>query len=190
MRLFIAINFPDKVKQTLGSFIDDLRRIPLDAKWVEVENLHLTVQFLGNAPAEQVPAIVSVLHCSVEGIPSFSLALEGVGVFPSVERPRVLWVGVSGETALLFRLHRRVQEEVDLLGYEAEKRRFSPHLTLARLKSLIGFPALWEMAASLGERYGKFGLVKFSSVELMQSELEPKGPKYSILARIPLSDGF
>jgi 2'-5' RNA ligase len=189
LRLFIALNFPDKVKQALGAFMDVLSRIPSGAKWVEAGNLHLTIQFLGNTPSEQVPAIVNALHHTVDGIPPFSLALEGVGVFPAVERPRVLWVGVSGETALLSRLHRRVREEMDLLGFEAEKRRFSPHLTLARIKSPVGFSSLWEMAAGPGEEYGKFGSVKFNSIELMQSELGPKGPKYSILARIPLSGG-
>jgi len=187
MRLFVAINFPDQVKQVLGSLIKELRRFPAGARWVEERNLHLTVQFLGNAPEGQVPDIVASLERSAAGVPPFKLELGGVGVFPSIERPRVFWAGVTGETAVLSRLHHRVREEEAGLGFVPEKRRFSPHLTLARLRSPQGFAEVMERAEGLARQHGKFGSTAINSVELMLSELGPGGAKYSILARIPLS---
>ncbi|MCL6582094.1 MAG: RNA 2',3'-cyclic phosphodiesterase [bacterium] len=153
MRLFIAINFPDKVKQVLGSLIKELRELPSDTKWVEEENLHLTVQFLGNVLEGQVPDVVAALKRSAAGVSPFRLDLGGVGVFPSIERPRVFWAGVSGETAVLSRLHRQVRREMEQIGFEPEKRRFSPHLTLARLRSHLGFPAVMERAEDLSRSW-------------------------------------
>jgi len=187
MRLFVAINFPEKVKKRIGLLIKELRKFPSDAKWVDDTNLHLTVQFLGNVPEAQIPAVVEALNCSVAGINPFGLELGGVGVFQSIERPRVFWMGVSGETAVLSRLHRQVQEGFSRLGFEPERRRFSPHLTLARLRSPVGFSALLERAEKIVGGYGKFDSVNVTSIELMLSELSSQGPKYFVLSRAPLS---
>lgn len=187
MRLFIAVNFPETTKKSLGSVINELRRLPADAKWVEEENLHLTLQFLGNVPEEQVPSIVSALQRASAGVGPFQLSLGGTGVFPSAERPRVLWVGAGGATTSLARLQRQVQDELAALGFEPEKRRFSPHLTLARLRSPQGFGALLERARQLCGRPGQFGPAKIDSVDLMLSELGSRGAKYFILAGISLT---
>ncbi|MCL6634338.1 MAG: RNA 2',3'-cyclic phosphodiesterase [Peptococcaceae bacterium] len=189
MRLFVAINLPEPVKQVLGSFVGELRRLTSDARWVEQGNLHLTLKFLGNVPEEQVPAIIAALERSAAGVPPFRLDLGGVGVFPSMERPRVFWVGVSGETAALSRLHRQVQEEMKQLGFEPENRRFTPHLTLARLRSPLGFAAVLERADMLARQQGRFGSVKVASMELMLSELSPGGARYSVLAGFSLPGG-
>jgi len=186
MRLFVAINFPEKVKKRIGLLIKELRKLPSDAKWVDDANLHLTLQFLGNVPETQVPSIVEALNRSVTGISPFRLDLGGVGVFQSIERPRVFWMGVSGETNVLSRLHRQVQEGFGRLGFEPERRRFSPHLTLARLRSPLGFSALLERAEKIAGDYGKFDSVNVASIELMLSELSSQGPKYFVLSRVSL----
>ncbi len=183
------MNLPGKVKRSLGELIQVLRRFPSDARWVEEANLHLTLQFLGNVSEEQVPAIVDGLNHAAEAVKPFKLELGGVGVFPTVERPRVLWVGVSGETLALEDLQRRVQREMGLLGFLAEQRKFSPHLTLARIRSPLGFRMLLKGAEEFTGRSKKFGDLQIISIELMLSELSPKGSKYYVLARIPLS-GF
>ncbi len=186
LRLFIALNLPEKLKRTLNTFIEELRKLPSDAKWVESENLHLTVQFLGRVDGDRVPAVTGALGRAAQGISPFRLEFSGVGLFPSEQRPRVIWVGVSGETAVLSRLHRRVQQEMGRVGFKPEKRRFSPHLTLARMRSPAGFPALMTVAEKLARERGGFGGAKISSVDLMLSELGSRGPRYSVLARIAL----
>ncbi|BAF59085.1 2'-5' RNA ligase [Pelotomaculum thermopropionicum SI] len=187
MRLFIAVNFPEQIKKALGAIIGELRQLPSDAKWVEEHNLHLTLQFLGNVPAEQVDSIAAALGRSAAGVAPFRLNLNGVGVFPSRARPRVLWAGVSGETAVLSRLQHRVQTELGQLGFPAEKRQFSPHLTLARFRSPAGFSAVMERAEEIVRGLDKFGSAVIDSVELMLSELGARGPSYFVLARTPLS---
>lgn len=181
MRLFIAVNFPDDIKRILGGFIRNLSKVPSDLKWVGQENLHLTVQFLGNVPEERVSAVRAALQKAAAGIAPFELTLERAGAFPSVERPRVLWVGIGGETAPFITLHGRVQREMELLGFEPEKRKFSPHLTLARARSPYGFSDVMKKAQEVASAANVFGTARVESIELMLSELQPKGPRYSIL---------
>lgn len=185
MRLFVAVNFPFEIKKSIGSFMQDLRKVKADLKWVEPENLHLTVQFLGNVSEEQVADVVEALKRSVAGIAPFTLKLSGVGVFPARERPRVFWVGAAGETDKLLELSRRVQRELKGLGFDPGKNKFSPHLTLARLRSPAGFSDVMDRAEKAAENK-VFGAAKISTVDLMLSELGPKGPKYHTLARAPL----
>lgn len=180
----MAVNFSDEARKIIGYLIRELRKLPSDVKWVDDANLHLTIQFLGNVPEDQVSAIINVLKHSVAGIYPFRLDLGGVGAFPSVERPRVFWMGVSGNTAILSRLQRQVQEGLSQLGFKPEKRRFFPHLTLARVRSVFGFPDVLKKAEILAGK--KFGSEKIGSIELMLSQLSPKGPSYFILSRIPL----
>ncbi len=187
MRLFIAVNLPGELKKSLDNLSLALRRFPSDAKWVGGANLHLTLQFLGNVPEDQVPAIVQGLNLAAGEVAPFKLVIGGVGVFPSVERPRVLWVGVSGDTTILAGLHRRVETEMGLLGFEPERRKFSPHLTLARIRSPLGFEKLLQKAEEYAGRSKKFGEARIVSIELMLSELGPKGAKYYVLASVPLS---
>jgi 2'-5' RNA ligase len=187
VRLFIAVNFSEEIKRTLGAFIRSLSEIPSDLKWVGDKNLHLTVQFLGNVPEERVAAVRTALQNSAAGITPFKLTLEGVGVFPSVVRPRVLWVGINGETAPFLMLHRQVEREMALLGFEPEKRKFSPHLTLARARSPYGFSDVIKKAQEIIGTGKVFGTTRVDSIELMLSELQAKGPRYSVLYRASLS---
>lgn len=185
MRLFVAVNFPFEIKKSIGSFIQDLRKVKADLKWVEPDNLHLTVQFLGNVSEEQVADVVEALKRAAAGVAPFTLKLSGAGVFPTRERPRVFWVGAAGETDKLLELSRRVQRELKGLGFDPGKNKFSPHLTIARLRSPAGFSDVMERAEKAAENK-VFGSAKISTVDLMLSELGPKGPKYYTLARAPL----
>ncbi|MDF9409260.1 RNA 2',3'-cyclic phosphodiesterase [Pelotomaculum isophthalicicum JI] len=184
MRLFVAVNFSDEARKKIGSLIRELRELPSDVKWVDDANLHLTIQFLGNVPEDQVPDIVNVLKHSVAGIYHFKLDLGGVGAFPSTQRPRTFWMGVSGDTAVLFRLQRQIQEGLSKIGFKPEKRRFSPHLTLGRVRSAIGFTDVLKKAETLARE--KVSTEKIGSIDLMLSELSPKGPNYFILSKIQL----
>lgn len=186
MRLFVAVNFPFEIKKAVGSFIQDLRKLSADLKWVEPENLHLTVQFLGNVSEEQVPDVTEALNRAAAGIAPFSLKLSGVGVFPSRERPRVFWAGAAGDTAPLLKLSRQVRRELKELGFDPGENAFSPHLTLARLRSPAGFSDVLDRAEKAAENR-VFGTAKIKTVDLMLSELGPGGPKYFTLARAPLA---
>lgn len=186
MRLFVAVNLPAKLKNEIGSLIGDLKGISADLKWVEAQNLHLTLQFLGNVSEEQITAVVEALKKSAAGVGPFMLKVSGVGAFPAREKPRVFWAGITGETDVLLDLSRQVQREMKVLGFSPGKNRFSPHLTIARLRSAAGFPELIERAEKLAEKKD-FGSAKIKTIELMLSELSSRGPKYFVLASIPLT---
>ncbi|MGI6490820.1 MAG: RNA 2',3'-cyclic phosphodiesterase [Pelotomaculum sp.] len=186
MRLFIAINFSDEIKEFLGKLVRALRQIPADLKWVSEENLHLTLQFLGEVAPERVDSISEGIQKAAAGSKPFMLSLTGVGVFPSVERPRVLWVGVNGDVASLTSLQKKVQREMGLLGFAPDKKKFSAHLTLARARTPRGFTAVMAKAREFAGK-GAFGTARVGSIELMQSELLPGGPRYSVLSRAIMS---
>lgn len=185
VRAFVAVNFPSRVKAVLGEIISELKKYPAQARWVEAGGIHITLQFLGNIYSEQVPEVVAALKKCTGEVRPFNVSLSGAGVFPSPARPRVLWVGVEEGTGGLLALQQCVQASLAQLGFRPEEKRFVPHLTLARLKSGLGFPALVEKAAELVA--GARGLsAPVNSVELMQSELTPRGARYSVLASVPL----
>ncbi len=185
IRAFVAVNFPPRVKAALGQVINELKKYPAQAKWVEAGGIHLTLQFLGNICSEQVPKIVTALEKCCCEVQPFYVRLSGTGVFPSLSKPRVLWVGVEEKTGRLAALYNCVQAGLADLGFRPEERRFVPHLTLARLKSGTGFPALAEKAAFLVGGAGDLSC-PVNSVELMQSDLTPRGAVYSVLASVPL----
>jgi len=185
VRLFVAVNFPGEIKTDLSALQGKLKRATSDARWVREENFHLTIQFLGDTPVEQVPLVASALQHAATGIGPISLCFKGVGFFPDERKPRVLWLGVDGEVEMLAKLHRQVQKALEPLGFASEKRRFSPHLTLARFKSAHGLDDLIKATRQLEN--SSVGPVRIGSVDLMQSELGAGSPRYYVLAGVSLS---
>ncbi|SFI37717.1 2'-5' RNA ligase [Paenibacillus sp. UNC496MF] len=133
-RLFVAAPLPDGLKRTLGEWARSLHAAHPFRKWTHEADLHVTLQFLGDAAPDRVPALKEALAAAAASgaLRPFRLALAGVGTFGLPERPRVFWASLGGESGELRRLQRLVVEATAPLGYEAEKRSFSPHLTLAR----------------------------------------------------------
>lgn len=183
IRLFWAVNLPGELKVRLAEARRDLFVPGSDAKWVETENLHLTVVFLGDTDINCINEMVAAVDNSLQGIRAFSLNLGGLGFFPATGRPKVLWMGVGGDVKGFKELHRVVQNALAPLGFTPEARSFSPHLTLARIKSPRGCDTLVKRVNSLSQIKIP-GVLKVDSVDLMHSELSPKGPVYSVLASV------
>jgi 2'-5' RNA ligase len=129
-RLFVAIDLPEQVKKKIAGIV---HRGLAGARWVPEEHLHLTLRFIGDADDRVFQEIKRGL-ARVSGAP-FSLSLKGIGHFPPRGGPRVLWVGVEGAVELSA-LQERIEKEIVTIGIEAERRRFSPHITVARLKDI------------------------------------------------------
>lgn len=198
-RLFVALELPAFVKKSLEKLQADIRsdsRVSADgsgfpARWSAPENIHLTLAFLGDVPVagdHTVPGeIDEALFIAVEGFSPVTLRAAGLSVFPGVRRARVLWTGVRGETDRLAKLQARVANHLEAVGFPKEKRRFTPHLTLARFKGDAG-P---EIVLSALERHGGFSSEPFvaDALRLFQSRLTPKGPVYTVLRSYPLYDG-
>lgn len=171
-RLFIGLDLPSKIDMSLQLMAGG---IP-GARWQSPEQLHLTLHFIGDVDGGTARRLAAALQ-SLEA-PSFELALRGAGVFPLRGQPRSLWIGVSDSEALL-RVHRRCARILDKLGLPRESRRYTPHVTIARLKrSPEREVAAWIQSHML------FASASFpvTRVLLYSSVLAPSGPKYRVEA--------
>lgn len=188
LRLFVAVDLPEGVREALGRLQRELRRHDLsELRWVRPEGVHLTLKFLGETPAGRVPAIIEALAGATRGRPGLRLALGAPGTFGNRRGPRVLWLDVIGDLQHLRELQAAVEEALVELGFPPEERDFSPHLTLAR----VGQPA----RPGTSERIGKAlravtpPRVEFEvgEIVLMRSILQPGGAVYERLAAFPLA---
>jgi len=188
VRCFIAIELPDEVKRGFRELQAQLKagsQAPI--KWVDPANIHLTLKFLGNVAADRIGEITAAMTKAVQGTSYFSLEVKELGVFPNPRRVQIVWVGVSGEVAKLARLQQRIESGLEGLGFPAEGRRFTPHLTLARLRDR----ATPDERAKLGQliaetEFDAAQSFTVDSVNLMQSQLTREGPIYSRLSSAAL----
>ena len=135
IRAFIAVELPPAVREAVEGVVRELRSgIGDGVRWVRPEGVHLTLKFLGDIDADSVPAISDGLdRCAASAAP-FDLFLEGVGVFPNARRPRVVWIGLGGALEPLLALQHSIDRELEGLGFARERRPFTPHLTLGRVR--------------------------------------------------------
>ncbi len=187
LRLFWAVNLPAETKKKLSGIQLKLKNISCDAKWVEEENLHFTMKFLGNVEVSAVPALVDAVKAALAGVPAFTIRPLGMGFFSGAARPRVLWVGLQGEMGRLQKIYEQINRAHLPLGFPQEKRPFSPHLTLARLRSGKGSETLVMKVNEMSPDIEQIGSLKIRSVDLMQSELNRRGPIYTPLAKVELT---
>ena len=185
MRLFVALNLPRKERDRIHRAARTLRDQEIPVRWVEPDNYHLTLKFLGEVGSDKVDQIARILARVAAGSSSFSADLAGFGAFPTIRRPRVLWLGVEPTPALRC-LKQDVEWALGDVGFERETRAFHPHLTLGRVERENGagaFRGLDEMLAELPYA----GSVQVKSVELMRSQTSPDGAQYSVLSSYPFA---
>lgn len=184
IRSFIAFELPDDVLAALSGVQERLTSYRLRAKWVRPASIHLTLKFLGNIESGNIDAITSAMASAAEGCAPLSLAAKGVGVFPNIRRPRVIWIGLSGAVNQLMKLQRKLEDHLGDIGFAKENRPFKGHLTLGRFK--VGVNSK-EILQALTE-FSVFETHTFTARELIlyKSELKPSGAVYSKLERISL----
>jgi len=179
MRTFIAIPLPAESRVVLEKAQSGLRAIGAAVRWGAVSSIHLTLKFLG----EIDPALVTGLNerlAGATGCPPFDLEFEGLGGFPDLRNPRVIWCGLGGDTEALCRLQASVEEACAAMGFEAEARRFHPHLTLGRVQ---GRRNLRQLADYIKISPGPDFCFTADRFNVYKSVLTPQGPIYSILAQ-------
>ena len=191
LRLFVAVELDEDVRQALAALQAELRRRGLaELRWVRPEGVHLTLKFLGETPADKLPAIQEALAAAVAGIAPHRLRLGPLGTFGNRRGPQVLWVDLEGDAATLARLQRRIDEALAPLGFAREKREFAPHLTLARVRPQSARAAGRVCADVLPQMRPSEREVEVSEVSLMRSTLGPGGAVYERLATFPLADAL
>jgi 2'-5' RNA ligase len=192
IRTFIAIELDESIKEGLTRLQEGLKgEAPQGSvRWVRPAGIHLTLKFLGDVPADQIGEITRALERSCQGFAPFSLACGGLGCFPNLKRPRVVWVGVHEETGTLPQLQKAIEANVAPLGYPTEKRKFSPHLTLGRVQRRVSSGDLRRLGEQVGASgIGTLGQMEVRSVNLMRSDLRPSGAVYTRLAEVRLKGG-
>ncbi len=186
IRAFIAVDIPDSLRQDLAALQSELRASGADVGWVKPENLHLTLKFLGDIEESQVePLVLSLSKESVRlGSSPFTISLEGIGAFPKTTYPRVIWVGVNQGKEELEKLALGVERTCVDLGFAAEERPFSVHLTIGRVRSKDRLA--WLIKKLQVAEFRGSAPASIDRILLIQSTLSPHGPTYTPLAEIPL----
>jgi 2'-5' RNA ligase len=185
MRLFIAVNLPESVRHAAWQAAEPLRAGQYPVRWVVAESLHITTKFLGEVPSDGEEAIVAGIHAAVEGAKPFPVTLSEFGAFPSLSRPRVMWVGCEAAPPFELLQH-RVEREMDRLGFPVEGRAFHPHITIGRVKR-DARPSAFGGLAEVVERLEFAASVTVESLDLMESTLTRHGARYALRHAIPLS---
>jgi RNA 2',3'-cyclic 3'-phosphodiesterase len=188
MRLFIAMPIPELVKAAAGKLQNELRAAVSDEniRWVNTEQLHLTLQFLGEVEPSRLSTLIAAAHQACQGFPPLQLRASQAGVFPHEKKPRVLWVGLHCASDALNRLQEAVENATREFTEKPEDRPFHAHLTLARIKFLRpdAARALIERIHGMSTRV--LGSWTADEVEVMQSELHPEGSRHACLEAIEL----
>jgi len=176
MRVFVAIEISNK--EVINSIKKIQDKINIDAKPVETKNFHFTLQFLGEISEEIMYKIIQALH-TIE-FSSFSITLKGVGAFPKLKFPRVIWIGTDENGGnMLIQLSKKVEKVMEPLGFFSDKS-FKPHITIFRIKKKIG-----DITNELeSQKVIDFGIQEISSIKLKKSELTSSGPIYSDLTEV------
>jgi 2'-5' RNA ligase len=185
-RLFVAVSPPDPVRRRVARVADELRASAggKDVRWVAVENVHVTVQFLGAVPEERVPAVEAAVRAAAAAGRPLALEVSGAGGFPSARRPRVVWLGLGGEIAALGAVVADLGRRLARLGFPPEERAFAPHLTLGRSRDPRGAPG-FAPALTLAAAADPIPW-RVADLVLFESHLSPKGPRYEAILRAPL----
>jgi 2'-5' RNA ligase len=188
LRAFIAVEISPEIHKAIESKTASLRT-SLDSglvRWVPTRNVHLTLKFLGDVSATNVEMLSQMLSVEVSQHQGFTLKFEGLGAFPNPRRPRVIWIGIQAP-AELEALQRGIEAATATLGYPAENRPFSPHLTIGRVKKKIGSVGMQKIRTSLEEtQVGSLGTTRVEAVHLFKSDLKPTGAVYTQLFSAPL----
>ncbi|UCD27473.1 MAG: RNA 2',3'-cyclic phosphodiesterase [Planctomycetota bacterium] len=184
MRCFLAIELPSAIRDRLRDLQKKIGSLGRAVRWTRVENIHLTLKFLGEVPDDKVPEICDAAVEVAAGFESFDLEIGGTGCFPPGGAARIVWVGMPNPPQMLLDCQRVCEESYAKLGFKKENRPFKPHLTIGRVKN---FSASADIRAAV-DQMQEFTAGRFTVDELVmfQSILKPQGPTYIPLLHAPL----
>lgn len=185
IRAFIAIKIPEEIRKKFSGIQDKLKQSGAHVSWVNSENIHLTLKFLGNIEEQQRPDIIESMKASVKTISPFQLQVGYAGAFPNIRFPRVVWIGVTDDEAgSLKTLQTDLGSRLVKLGFKKENGRFQPHLTLGRVRSQKNRSNLLRAIESMVNIW--VGEISVTAIYLIQSELKSTGAEYTDIAEVKL----
>ncbi len=188
LRTFIALDFPEAILQKADKIISYFKgkTPPRALRWVAIDNLHLTIKFLGDVPENNIDQIKSTIIQTVKRIPPCQISVRGFGMYPDARRPRVVWLGIDHDAGII-NLHDALDGALTSINIKPEKRPFSPHLTIARVSRRADEKVVKSIGATLSKfKVDSLGSMTIQEVVLYKSDLTPKGPIYAKLLSAPL----
>jgi len=189
VRSFIAIELPQEIKSELAHLQERLKRACgyCPAKWVTIESIHLTLNFLGDIPFSRLDDIKNAVAQAAAASDIFELGLDGLGAFPNLERPHIVWLGLNGNVEKLSKIQKRLEQLLAGLGFSPEIRPFSPHLTLARVRDDASAADKKRLGQVISSTTCKTDcLIPVRQVSLIKSQLTPAGSIYTVLSSATL----
>jgi 2'-5' RNA ligase len=184
IRSFLAIELPKLILRKIEEVQRDLRSTRADVRWVNPEKIHLTLKFFGNIEESRIDPIFKSIEEPVRNTPPFSIEVKGVGAFPQLRNPRVIWMGLVDGKEILTSFQKQIETQLEKIGFQPEDRPFHPHLTLGRMKSSGGKEELvGRMEKHREEEFGDFPVER---VILFKSDLTSSGPIYTLVKEIKL----
>ena len=179
IRVFIAIEINSEIKDKLSEYLSKLKRTGADVKWVSTENIHLTLKYIGYIEKEDLINLNIIINDAVCSVEPFSISIGNIGAFPSLNKPRVVFVCVQERGNNLLRIFEKLDKGVGQLGIKKESKKYVGHITLGRVKSQKNISKLKNTLNAGLECF--FGREKVTSLSLIQSKLTPTGPLYTRL---------
>ena len=185
IRSFIAVDLPEETRKLLEDIQRELKQCGAAVRWVKPRSIHLTLKFLGNIQPAQVEDIALAVAQEIRDQPPITLRPAGLGAFPNLRKPRVIWIGMEGEVQRLNGIQARVENSLEPLGFAREKRGFRPHLTIGRVKDRRRLQPLIDAMATLD--IPPFNSFDADEIILYKSDLRPTGAIYTKIHRMPLA---
>jgi 2'-5' RNA ligase len=176
IRSFLAIELPKLILKKIEEVQRDLRSTRADVRWVNPEKIHLTLKFFGNIEESRIDPIFKSIEEPIRNTPPYSIEVKGVGAFPQLRNPRVIWIGLVNGKGILTSFQKQIETQLEKIGFQTENRPFHPHLTLGRMKSSRGKEEMvGRMEKHREEEFGDFR----GESDLFKSDLKPSGPVYN-----------
>ena len=179
LRIFLAVPVEQDILDTLVKAVDRLRESRAPVRWVRPEGMHLTVKYLGDTDPEKLGPLIQAVGEVCGEIEPFPMSVSGIGAYPNMRRPRVVWAGVEELSGTLLRLAEDVEDACARMGWPREKRKFSPHVTVGRVKGKINISRLAQAVGKMDRNL--WGSQTVDSLVLYSSELKPGGAVYERL---------
>ena len=186
VRTFIALELSEALKTGILNLTEELERRGVRASWPQAQTLHLTLKFLGDVEEALIPDVVKAVERAAFEVSPFALDSGSIGVFPSRGRPRIVWIGVQPVDEL-YELQGAIEKQLSVLGFPREKRPFTPHITIARLRELPKTSGDWETGGVLTDLAAPDERTWVTNVEVMKSTLASGGAIHERLAVVPLA---
>lgn len=186
IRSFFAVPLTPECRQKINYIEQELKKVlPSGIRWVNTDNLHVTLKFIGEFDSLLIPKVYKLLETGLSTTDQFDITFQNLGVFPNNLKPKVVWVGLSNPVELI-KIFQGIENATNELGFPKEARGFSPHVTIGRVKNDTSDPS--KVGAIINKlRIGEIGQSHADRVVFYQSNLTPGGPVYTELFHIPLN---